>query len=152
MEEFPLNDEKLAEESLAKLKVELAIRLERKAQAKRGGLVQFVRYFWSVLEPETKLVEGWLLDDIAMHLEAITLGKITRLLINVPPGSMKSLMVNVFWPAWEWGAMNMPSLRYVSFSYSSGLTQRDNLKFKKLITHDSYKELWGDKFAVEKEG
>jgi len=73
-EVFPINDEKLAEQSLISLKAELAIRLERKAQAKPGGLVQFVRYFWNVLEPETKLVEGWLLDDIAMHLEAITLG------------------------------------------------------------------------------
>src|SRR5262249_8226504 len=113
-EAFPVDDEKLAAETLKKLRDELAIRRERTAQAKPGGLVQFVRYFWNVLEPETKLVEGWLLDDIAMHLEAITLGKVTRLLINVPPGSMKSLMVNVFWPAWEWGPMNMPSMRYVS--------------------------------------
>jgi predicted phage terminase large subunit-like protein len=151
-EAFPVNDEKLAEQSLASLKIELAIRRERKAQAKAGGLVQFVRYFWSVLEPETKLVEGWLLDAIAMHLEAVTLGKITRLLINVPPGSMKSLMVNVFWPAWEWGAMNMPHLRYVSFSYSSGLTERDNTKFRKLVTSEKYRELWGDRYALEKEG
>jgi len=152
VEAFPISDDKLAEESLASLKAELALRLERKAQAKARGLVQFVRYFWSVLEPETKLVEGWLLDDIAMHLEAVTFGKITRLLINVPPGSMKSLMVNVFWPAWEWGAMNMPSMRYVSFSYSSGLTERDNTKFRKLVTSEKYQQLWGDRFALEKEG
>ena len=151
-EAFPIKDDKLAEQSLVSLRKELAIRLERKAQAKRGGLVQFVRYFWEILEPETKLVEGWLLDDIAMHLESITLGKITRLLINVPPGSMKSLMVNVFWPAWEWGAMNMPSMRYVSFSYSSGLTERDNTKFRKLVQSEKYRELWGDRFALEKEG
>jgi len=151
-EEFPVNDEKLAEESLVSLKAELAIRRERKAQAKPGGLINFVRYFWNVLEPETKLVEGWLLEDIAKHLEAITLGKITRLLINVPPGSMKSLLVNVWWPAWEWGPMNMPSMRYVCFSYSSGLTERDNTKFRKLIISDKYKELWGDRFALEKEG
>jgi len=131
---------------------EVKIRLERKRQAQPGGLIPFVRYFWSVIEPETKLVEGWLLDAIAEHLEAVTLGKITRLLINVPPGSMKSLMVNVFWPAWEWGAMDMPHLRFVSFSYSSGLTERDNLKFKKLVTSERYRDLWGERFALEKEG
>src|SRR5215813_3252502 len=131
---------------------EIKLRNERDLQARPGGLIPFVRYFWQVIEPETKLVEGWLLDAIAEHLEAVTLGKVTRLLINVPPGSMKSLMVNVFWPAWEWGAMNMPHKRYVSFSYSSGLTERDNLKFKKLISHDSYQELWGDRFVMEKEG
>src|SRR5262249_33089247 len=77
---------------------EVALRRERKIQSHPGGLIPFVRYFWNVIEPETKLVEGWLLDAIAEHLEAITLGKITRLLINVPPGSMKSLMTQVFWP------------------------------------------------------
>jgi len=138
--------------ALAALESEQRIRKERKLQARPGGLVAFVRYFWNILEPETKLVEGWLLDAIAEHLEGITFGKITRLLINVPPGSMKSLMVNVFWPAWEWGPMAMPHLRYVSFSYSSGLTERDNTKFRKLVMHDKYKELWGDVFNLEKEG
>src|SRR5215510_11100664 len=150
-ETFPI-DEAAAEASLKSLRSELAIRLARKAQGRPGGLVEFVRYFWPILEPETKLVEGWLLYAIALHLEAVTFGKVTRLLINVPPGSMKSLMVNVFWPAWEWGAMNMCSMRYVSFSYSSGLTERDNTKFRKLVTSEKYKELWGDRFALEKEG
>lgn len=139
-------------EALAVLRTEKALRNEKRDHAKPGGLIPFVRYFWSVLEPDTKLVEGWLLDAIAEHLEAVTFGKITRLLINVPPGSMKSLMVNVFWPAWEWGPIGMASNRYVSFSYSSGLTERDNLKFKKLIISERYRELYGDRFAIEKEG
>ena len=145
-------DDAVAEETLKTLRAELGIRAERKAQACEGGLIPFVRYFWSILEPETKLVEGWVLYEIARHLEAITFGKITRLLINVPPGSMKSLMVNVFWPAWEWGAMGMPHLRYVSFSYSSGLTERDNTKFRMLVMCQRYQELWGDKFKLVKEG
>jgi hypothetical protein len=35
----------------------------------------------------------------------LTFGDIpsNRLLINVPPGFMKSLLVDVFWPAWERG-------------------------------------------------
>lgn len=139
-------------DALKTLEDELKLRRERRRQACPGGLIEFVKYFWRVLEPETKLVEGWVLDAICEHLEAITFGKITRLLVNVPPGSMKSLMVNVFFPAWEWGPMNMPHLRYVSFSYSSGLTERDNTKFRKLVMHDKYKELWGDKFNLEKEG
>jgi predicted phage terminase large subunit-like protein len=148
---FPITEAQ-ALETLKTLKAEIARRAARKAQAKAGGLIEFVRYFWSVLEPETKMVEGWLLEAICLHLEAITFGKITRCLINVPPGSMKSLMVNVFWPAWEWGAMNMPHLRYVSFSYSSGLTERDNTKFRKLVMSEKYKELWGERFNLEKEG
>jgi predicted phage terminase large subunit-like protein len=142
----------LAPDVLKAMQEELELRRERKKQSRPGGLIDFVRRFWNILEPETKLVEGWVLYAICEHLEAVTLGKITRLLINVPPGSMKSLMVNVFWPAWEWGPMGMAHLRYVSFSYSSGLTERDNTKFRKLVMHDKYRELWGDQFNLEKEG
>jgi len=150
--EVPEIAPELAPDVLRAMQEELLLRKERKRQSRPGGLIDFVRYFWSILEPETKMVEGWVLYAICEHLEAVTFGKITRLLINVPPGSMKSLMVNVFWPAWEWGAMNMPHTRYVSFSYSSGLTERDNVKFKKLVTCERFKELWGERFSLEKEG
>jgi hypothetical protein len=107
----------------------------REEQAGRGSLLNFVRYYWHVLEPiKRKFIEGWPIDAIALHLEAITFGDINRLLINVPPGFMKSLMVNVFWPAWEWGPMNMPYLRHLAFSYAQDLTARDNNKLVKLVT------------------
>jgi hypothetical protein len=78
----------------------------RRQQTGRGGLLNFVRYFWHTLEPKTRpMIVGWVVEAICLHLEAITFGDIpsNRLLINVPPGFMKSLLVNVFWPAWEWG-------------------------------------------------
>ena len=131
---------------------ELNLRMLRKEQAQEGGLLNFVRYFWDVLEPQTEFVEGEALDAICQHLEAVTFGDINRLLINVPPGFMKSLLTDVFWPAWEWGPMEMPHLRYVAFSYAAGLTERDNGKFRDLITSQKYQELWGDKFKTRKIG
>lgn len=130
----------------------LELKRARKKQSQPGGLIEFVRYFWHVLEPKTDLVEGWALDAICAHLEAVTFGEINRLLINVPPGFMKSLLTDVFWPAWEWGAMNMPHLRYVAFSYSAGLTERDNGKFRDLLMSQAYQEMWGDKFTLRKIG
>jgi len=118
----------------------------------RGGLLEFVRYFWSVLEPGTKFVDGWALEAICEHLEAVTFGEITKLLINVPPGFMKSLLTDVFWPAWEWGPMNKPHIRYVTFSYSSMLTERDNGRFKDLLTCPEYQEMYGDRVQLRKVG
>ncbi len=109
----------------------------------RGGLLSFVRYFWHVLEPETPFVSSWVLEAIVEHLEAVTFGEIRKLLINVFPGAMKSLLVDVFLPAWEWGAMELPHLRYIAFSYSSGLTQRDNEKFRDLINSAEYQSMYG---------
>lgn len=131
---------------------ELKRRTARKAQEGEGGLLEFVRYFWHVLEPETPLVEGWPLVTICEHLEAVTRGEVTRLLINVPPGFMKSLLTDVFWPSWEWGPMGLPHLRYVAFSYSAMLTERDNGRFRDLIVSKEYQELWGERFKVRKVG
>ena len=124
----------------------------RKRQQGRGGLLEFVRYFWDVLEPQTPFVEGWALEAVCEHLEAVTFGEITRLLINVPPGFMKSLLTDVFWPAWEAGPMNMPHLRYVAFSYAAALTERDNGKYRDLILSEKYRELWSASFRTRKVG
>ncbi len=119
---------------------------------RQGGLVAFVRHFWHVLEPETPFIDGWPLWAMCEHLEAVTFGEITRLLMNVPPGFMKSLLVDVFWPAWEWGPMDMAHLRYVTFSYSSSLTERDNGKFGDLVTDTEFQWLFGDRVKLVKKG
>lgn len=103
------------------------------------SLVGFVRLAWSQLEPGTPYVHGRHIDVIAEHLEAVHRGEIKRLLINVPPGAMKSLLCGVFFPAWEWGAMNRPDLRYVGIAHEQTLGVRDNLKCRRLIESQWYR-------------
>ena len=89
------------------------------------------------------------------HLVAITRGDeldsgqlYNRLLINVPPGTMKSLLVGVFWPAWEWGPQNLPHHRFVCASHSLDLSIRDGLRMRRLVTSEWYQERWGDRVAL----
>src|SRR6202142_3875587 len=117
----------------------------------QDGLLNFGKYFWHILEPQTKFVDGWPLRAVCEHLQAVSDGEITRLLINVPPGFMKSLLTDVFWPAWEW-AIYGAHLRYVTFSYSSSLTERDNRRFGALVSSVEYQELFGDKISIVKLG
>jgi len=112
------------------------------------SLWAFTKMMWPILEPGRPLAEGWAVKAIAEHLEAITNGDLTRLLINVPPGSMKSLLSNVLWPAWEWGPRNMPHLRYVSASYAHSLTVRDNRRCRILIQSELYQRHWGDRVTL----
>jgi len=130
---------------------ELQVRLERDRHKGPGGLMHFVRYFWNVLEPSREFVDGWPLHAMCLHLEAVSRGEINRLLINVPPGSMKSLLVNVFWPAWEWATINA-GLRYISFSYSSTLTERDNQRFLDLIESAEFQAMYSAKFLLRAKG
>lgn len=107
-----------------------------------GSLAGFVREAWHVLEPGNPYVHGWHIEAICSHLEAVTDGRITRLLINVPPGTMKSLIVSVFWPAWEWGPKGQPSLRYLTTSYSETYAKRDSRRMRDLVSSEWYRSLW----------
>lgn len=118
------------------------LKAERARQSAPGGLMHFIRYFWDILEPAQEFVEGWALAAMCKHLEAVHRGEIRKLLINVPPGSMKSLLCNVFFPAWCWTAGGKPAHRFVSFSYASHLTERDNDKMLMLLQSARFKELW----------
>ena len=121
--------------------------LKRQVRAElcRRSLAEFTRQAWSVLEPDTPLVWGWCLDAISLHLESISRGQIRKLLINVPPGHMKSLMTAVMWPAWVWTWR--PGWRLFSASYAANLALRDSVKTRQLIESDWYQSTfqpsWG---------
>lgn len=111
-------------------------------------LIDFMRLMWPVLHPRRPLVVGWALECLCEHLEAVHRGEIQQLQINIPPGLTKSLTVDVMFPAWEWGPRARPDLSYLSFSYSSELTIRDNRKCRQLLLSPLYQRLWGDRFRL----
>lgn len=114
--------------------------LER--EACRRSLATFAKRAWHVLEPATPLKWGWALDAICEHLEAVTRGEVLRLLMNVPPGTMKSLLTGVIWPAWEWGPRGLPQHRFLGTSHLQNLAVRDNLKCRRLIESQWFQDRW----------
>lgn len=119
------------------------------------SLAYYVKQAWEIIEPGQPYVHGWHIDYICAHLEAITNGHVlddgtpyNRLLVNVPPGTMKSLLIGVFWPSWEWGPKNMPHLRYVCASHSQDLAVRDGLRMRRLIQSEWYQKNWGDRVTL----
>ncbi|MEY5061828.1 MAG: hypothetical protein RIS45_1749 [Planctomycetota bacterium] len=122
------------------------------------SLTHFIRCAWDVLEPGEPYIHNWHIDMIADHLQAITEGHeingrpYNRLLINIPPGMMKSLLVNVFWPAWEWGPKNMPHLSYLCAAHKvENLSARDSRKMRTLVTSDWYQKHWGDRVVLTRD-
>ncbi len=104
------------------------------------SLSDFAKRAWPILEPSTPLKWGWALDAICAHLEAVSRGEITRLLMNVPPGTMKSILTGVIWPAWEWASH--PGLRIISTAHKQDLAIRDNLKCRRLVQSEWYQQRW----------
>jgi predicted phage terminase large subunit-like protein len=118
----------------------------------RRSLAAFARQAWHVLEPAAQLKWGWCLDAICEHLEAVTNGDINRLLMNVPPGSAKSLLTGVFWPAWEWGPRNMPWKRFIGTAHEEQLAIRDSRKCRDLIKSSWYQNLWPLELSRDQDG
>lgn len=116
------------------------LNIERELCAR--SLSEFVKQAWHVLEPGQPYIHGWHVDVICDHLEAITNGDITRLLINIPPGTMKSTLTSVFWPAWEWGPKAMPHIRFIGASHEQGLAVRDTRKMRNLINSEWFQTRW----------
>ncbi|WP_236774449.1 phage terminase large subunit [Agrobacterium tumefaciens] len=123
-------------------------RIEEEAAQAGVSLASFIRGGWHVLEPGRAFVHGWHIDAISDHLKAITDGGLSRLIINVPPGTMKSLTVGVFWPAWEWGPLNKPWLRTIATAYKEGLAKRDNIKARRLVQSQWFRDRWGSQFSL----
>lgn len=117
-----------------------AIKREKLYRAAESSLMSFVEQSWHIIEPTTKFSNNWHLEAIAEHLEAISAGEMGNLLINIPPGTCKSILVSVMWPAWEWIAD--PSLRILGASYGEDLSVRDAQKSRDIITSEWYKQRW----------
>jgi len=134
----------LSQASLKELQAKLKGRklptlTEVRAEQSRRSLVHFVKAAWPIVEPNTPLVWGWHVDAICLHLEALSRGELpdNQLIISLPPGHLKSLLVAVLWPAWMW--TRNPSWRILSASYSDDLAVRDAYRARNVIESEWYR-------------
>lgn len=142
----------------------LEAELEEKKQAdnKRkaeDSLSEYIRQAWHVVEPATPYLHNWHIDLICEYLESVTdsvIGNkpidqdsLLRLIINIPPRYMKSLIVSVFWPTWVW--IKYPWTRWVFASYSSGLSKKHSGDRRTTIQSPWYQERWGKVYQLSED-
>lgn len=107
------------------------------AERMRRSLALFCQRAWGQIDTQP-LVWNWHLDLICACLEAVTRNELNDLLINIPPGHAKSMIVSVLWPAWEWAVD--PQKKLISSSYIDSLVARDAVRFRDLIFTPWYQE------------
>jgi predicted phage terminase large subunit-like protein len=112
--------------------------IELDAMLYKQSFREFIPEAFTFVEPNVTFVGNWHIDAIADHLQAVAEGHINRLVINVPPGTMKSLLTCVLWPAWIWTREEW--FRFIFSSYSEQFTKRDSRKMRNLVTSQWYKQ------------
>ena len=102
----------------------------------RRDLYSFTRKTFNMLNPGQTFVREWFLRAIAHQLERVRHGEINRLIINLPPRSLKSIMASVAFPAFVLG--HDPTKRIICASYSGELSRKLSNDFRALLASEWY--------------
>ena len=106
----------------------------------RQDFKSFINKVFNTINPGTEYQSNWHIELISDYLANVQNGKIKRLIINIPPRSLKSICVGVAWPAWLLGID--PTTRIMSASYSQVLSTKHSLDCRFILTADWYKQLF----------
>lgn len=115
---------------------------EARAEKCRRSLFYFVQEFWEVVIQETP-IWNWHIPYICEELQKLSENiklrkpKLYDIIINIPPGTTKSTIVSIMYPAWLWTID--PSIRIISNSYSGDLSLELATKSKDIIESDKYR-------------
>ena len=110
------------------------------------SLYEFFKQAWPIMEGDKEFIDGWHIQTICEHLEAVSNREIRNLLINIPPRCSKSSLVSIAFPAWRW--IHKSSEQFLYASYALSLALRDSVKCRRLILSPWYQERWGNIFKL----
>ena len=102
----------------------------------RDDFRAFIGKVFTTLCPSQEFVWSWHIEAIAYRLEQIRRGEITRLIINMPPRSLKSIAASVAFPAFVLGLD--PTSRIICVSYSSELAKKHSNDFRTVVNSPWY--------------
>jgi predicted phage terminase large subunit-like protein len=121
------------------------------------SLADFVREAWPILEPVSELKWNWHLDLICEYLTLIQAEQFKRwfgpgcegIIFNVPPRTMKSLLITVLFPAWVW--TRDPARRWMFVSYAETLSTLHSVYRRNLMESVWYQRRWGSVFSFARD-
>lgn len=99
----------------------------------------YTRYFFKKLDGNKFILNNHH-KILAKVLQDVYEGKITRLIINMPPGYTKTEMAVVNWISWC--LARVKDAKFIHTSYSDALALLNSTKVKDVINTEEYQEFW----------
>jgi hypothetical protein len=97
----------------------------------RSSFLLFVERCFLTLHPGKKFLPSWHHEAIDYALQSVRQGDTTRLIINIQPRSLKSLIVSVAYPAFVLG--HDPTKRIYVISYGADLADKHSSDFRAIV-------------------
>ncbi len=108
--------------------------------AQRWNLATFVHRVFTMLEPGKRYQPNWHIEAMCHQLERVRNGRCRRLLIALPPRSLKSLVTSVAFPALVLG--HDPTRRIICASYAQDLSAKFSRDCRSVMQHRAYREIF----------
>src|ERR1700719_4289904 len=115
----------------------------------RQDFVSFAVRCFQDLNPQAELAMNWHIEVIAAKLTAVREGKIRRLIINLPPRHLKSLMASIAFPAWCLG--HDPSAQILCVSYAQDLADKLARDCRSIVTSPWYRRIFPTRLAPHRQ-
>src|SRR5688572_12323345 len=106
----------------------------------RSDFFCFVQRAFPIVSPGAPLMTNWHLEAIGHVLEMVRQGQIRRLIITVPPRSLKSIMTSVAFPAFVLG--HDPTRRIIVASYGADLAIKHGNDFRVVVNSAEYRSVF----------
>jgi hypothetical protein len=100
-------------------------------------LTAFTEFAFGVVRPGIAFKPNWHFEAVTEKLSQVASGKVRRLIITLPPRTLKSLCASVALPAWFLG--RNPAERVIVVSYSDILARTHANDFRLLVNHPMYR-------------
>src|ERR1700730_18835033 len=111
----------------------------------RSDLGFFAERCFCELNPQSAFLPNWHLEVIAAKLAAVREGKIRRLIINLPPRHLKSLIASIAPPAWCLG--HDPSAQILCVSYAQDLADKLARDCRSIMMSPWYRRMFPTRLA-----
>ena len=146
--EYPETD--IKQEELTREQI-IAIALDNEHQVIRESrplsLFEFIQVFWSEVSDDT-FKPNWHIEYLCKELEKVAervadnKPKKSDLIINIPPGTTKTITCSIMFPAWCWTRWYW--MKFITASYSATLSLESAEKSRDLIRSDKFMAMYPD--------
>ena len=106
----------------------------------RSDFYSFIQAIFPLVSPNSPLLRNWHLEAMAYYLTRVLNGEIRRLIITVPPRSLKSICASVAFPAFALGYR--PELRFICASYAENLAHAHSRSCRDVMRSPLYHRLF----------
>jgi predicted phage terminase large subunit-like protein len=103
----------------------------------RNDFVSFLHRCFQTVNPGAQFYDNWHIEATAAKLAGVQRGDIRRLIINMPPRYLKSLIVSVAFPAYLLG--HNPRAKIFVISYGAELADKHANDFRAIVTSRWYR-------------